>query len=60
MGEYGLISTKERPIKKFDAIILTVAHNEFKKLNFDNLKKEASIVYDFKNILSEIQKDNSL
>ena len=60
MGEYGLISTKERPIKKFDAIILTVAHNEFKKLNFDTLKKEASIVYDFKNILSEIQKDNSL
>ena len=60
MDEYGLISTKEIPIKKFDAIILTVAHNDFKKLNFNNLKKEVSMVYDLKNILSEIQKDNSL
>ena len=60
MDEYGLISTKEIPTKKFDAIILTVAHNDFKKLNFNTLKKEASMVYDLKNILSEIQKDNSL
>jgi len=60
MDEYGLISTKEIPIKKFDVIILTVAHNEFKKLNFDILKKETSVVYDVKNSLSQSQKDNGL
>ena len=49
--EYGLRSTKEVPTKKFDAIILTVAHDEFKILNLEMLKKENGIVYDVKNIL---------
>ena len=44
----------------FDAIILTVAHNEFKELNFETLKKEMSVVYDVKNSLSENQKDKGL
>ncbi len=55
--EYGLLSTKIVPKKKFDAIVLTVAHNEFKMLSFELLKKENAIVYDVKNILSEGQRD---
>ncbi len=58
--EYNLDSIKEIPNKKFDAIILTVAHNEFKQLDFESLKKETSIVYDVKNSLSEDQKDKGL
>jgi len=58
--EYGLISTDAVPTKKFDTIILTVAHDEFKELNFDTLKKEVSVVYDVKNSLSEDQKDKGL
>ena len=55
--EYGLLSTKIVPKKRFDAIVLTVAHNEFKMLNFELLKKGNAIVYDVKNILSEGQRD---
>ena len=53
MNEYGLVSIKELPKAKFDAIVLTVAHNEFKDLDFSVLKNEKSIIYDVKGILSE-------
>ncbi|TXD56696.1 nucleotide sugar dehydrogenase [Polaribacter sp. IC066] len=53
MHEYGLRSTKEVPTKKFDAIILTVAHNEFKELDFDSLKNQLSVTYDVKGVLHE-------
>ncbi len=51
--EYGLTSRNK-------LLILTVAHNEFKELDFDQLKKEASVVYDVKNSLAENQKDKGL
>ena len=60
MQEYGLTSTKIVPTKKFDAIVLTVAHNEFKEVDFKTLKNNISIVYDVKNILSDIDKDKNL
>ena len=59
-NEYGLFSSKEKPNKKFDAIVLTVAHNEFKELDFQSLKKEKSVVYDVKNILANSLKDKTL
>lgn len=37
--------------QKFDAIVLGVAHNEFKDLDFNSLKKEIAVVYDVKGIL---------
>ena len=40
MSEFGLVSTKDRPNKKFDAIVITVAHNEFKKLKLENFIKK--------------------
>jgi UDP-N-acetyl-D-glucosamine/UDP-N-acetyl-D-galactosamine dehydrogenase len=58
--EYGLESTKILPDKEFDAIILTVSHNEFKNLNYNKLSKEIAVVYDVKNFLSVDQKDKGL
>jgi len=58
--EYRLTSLDVLPLKKFDAIILAVAHNEFKELNFEILKKETSVIYDVKNILSKNQRDKVL
>jgi UDP-N-acetyl-D-galactosamine dehydrogenase len=60
MHEYGLISTKIKPTQKFDAIVLTVSHKEFKNLDFPSLKNEKAILYDVKNILEESIKDKTL
>lgn len=38
--------------KKYDAIVLTVAHDEFLTIDLSSLKKENAIVYDVKGILS--------
>lgn len=51
--EYKLEVTSQMPDKKFDAIILTVAHNEFMKLNLNDYLKEDGIIYDVKGILEE-------
>ncbi len=49
---YKLVLSENINDKKFDAILLAVGHNEFKKLNIDDLKnKSNSIVYDVKGIL---------
>lgn len=58
--EYNLTSTKTLPQKKFDGIVLTVAHNEFKTLEYAALKNEKAVVYDVKNMLSEAVRDKSL
>jgi UDP-N-acetyl-D-galactosamine dehydrogenase len=60
LHEYDLISVKELPKEKFDAVVLTVSHNEFKELDFSSLKKENSLIYDVKNILSEEVSDKVL
>ena len=60
LNEYGIISTRNLPKEKFDCIVLTVSHNEYKYLDFASLKKENSIIYDVKNILSESIKDKTL
>ena len=53
MREYGLYSLKELPKTKFDALVLTVAHNEFKDLDFSDILNEKSIIYDVKGVLSK-------
>ena len=58
--EYGLISTSKLPNETFDAIVLTVAHNEFITLDFSLLRNEKSVVYDVKNVLVESIKDKNL
>lgn len=49
--EYAIESTRELPTHKFDAIVLGVAHNEFKNLPLASLKKEKAILYDVKGAL---------
>ncbi len=51
LNEYGLISLKHLPKNKFDALVLTVAHNQFINLDLTNLTKENSVIYDVKNVL---------
>ena len=48
MQEYNINITNELPEKRYDAIILTVAHDAFKTLEFNNLQKEQSVLYDVK------------
>jgi UDP-N-acetyl-D-glucosamine/UDP-N-acetyl-D-galactosamine dehydrogenase len=49
--EYDLDIINKIPNNKFDAIVLTVSHNEFSIINLETLKKEKSVVYDVKGIL---------
>ncbi|MCT7574656.1 Vi polysaccharide biosynthesis UDP-N-acetylglucosamine C-6 dehydrogenase TviB [Aliarcobacter butzleri] len=48
--EYNLKLIKELNIAKYEAIVLAVAHNEFKELK---LKTDENIVFDIKSILDE-------
>ncbi|MDR2275708.1 MAG: nucleotide sugar dehydrogenase [Sphingobacterium sp.] len=57
--EYGIESTTDLPNKKFDAIVLGVAHKEFLDINFSSLKKDIAIVYDVKGTITE-EADNRL
>jgi len=50
--EYGL-SLVEKPNKKYHAIILTVSHNEFNQLDWNEFKNEATVVYDVKGFLDK-------
>jgi len=50
--EYGLKTSKNKPsLKKYEAIILTVAHNEFKSLNLKTLLNDKGIIYDVKGVI---------
>ncbi|SIQ58828.1 UDP-N-acetyl-D-galactosamine dehydrogenase [Chryseobacterium sp. RU37D] len=51
--EYSLNVVSEIPEEKFDAIILTVAHNEFMNVNLNNYLKEGGIIYDVKGVLQK-------
>ncbi len=48
LHEYNINVINEAPTEKYDAIILTVAHDEYKNLNIDSLRKEQSVLYDVK------------
>jgi len=53
LHEYNLVSLKKLQKDKFDTIVLTVAHNEFKNIDLSMFKKENAIIYDVKGILDE-------
>ncbi|WP_163407817.1 nucleotide sugar dehydrogenase [Flavobacterium ajazii] len=57
--EYGLMTTNILPEEKFDAIVLGVAHSEFLKLDFLEIQKSNSLIYDVKGVLGTIS-DNRL
>ncbi|MCH1547301.1 MAG: nucleotide sugar dehydrogenase [Flavobacteriaceae bacterium] len=60
MHEYGMKSSKKIPNTKFDAVVLTVAHNKFKNLDFSLLMKDNAVIYDVKNILPNSLADRTL
>ncbi len=60
-SEYGISLIKEISSEKFDAIVLAVAHEEFKNISVSNLKKSPdSVVYDVKGIWNREDVDGRL
>jgi UDP-N-acetyl-D-glucosamine/UDP-N-acetyl-D-galactosamine dehydrogenase len=57
--EYGL-SLSQKPDEKYDAIVLAVAHKEFKGMDMESLKHEDSIVYDIKGFFDKTVSDKRL
>ena len=57
--EYKLTTINLLPEEKFDAIVLGVSHKEFLGLNFSDLQKENSLLYDVKGVLGALA-DNRL
>lgn len=57
--EYKLETINSLPEKKFDALVLGVAHSEFLKIDFSSLQKEKSLIYDVKGVLGSLA-DNRL
>jgi len=60
--EYGLVChfSEEYISQKFDAIILTVAHEEFINLDIKQLLNENGVIYDVKGVLSKENVDRRL
>jgi len=58
--EYGIELQNKLPEGAFDAVILAVAHNEFKKLNISKISNGSCIVYDVKGVLTEDMIDGKL
>jgi UDP-N-acetyl-D-galactosamine dehydrogenase len=55
--EYDLEINNTMPSKKYDGLILAVAHAEYTTLELSDYKKEQSVVYDIKGILPAGQYD---
>lgn len=51
LQEYGLLTSKKIPNSKFDAIVLTVAHEKFITLDLRKMLNENGIIYDVKGVL---------
>ena len=52
--EYNLSCLSQIPTeKKFDGIVLGVAHTEFLNLDYSEIRKDTSIIYDVKGVLSQ-------
>lgn len=58
--EYGIAVLNTLPDKKFDGVVLAVAHNEFKDLDLSQLLNGKSVVYDVKGILAAEKVDGRL
>jgi len=61
--EYGLVITQELKQNHYDAIILAVGHNEFKKLGAEKIRKfgkSEHVLYDLKYVLDKSSVDMRL
>ena len=58
---YGISLEKEIPSAKYDAIVLAVAHDEFKSISVSSLMKDTcSVVYDVKGVWDREEVDGRL
>jgi UDP-N-acetyl-D-galactosamine dehydrogenase len=58
---YGISLNKVIPSAKYDAVVLAVAHDEFKNISVINLKKNpSSVVYDVKGVWNREEVDGRL
>lgn len=60
INKLGVSLSPQMPIKKFDAVILAVAHLEFLEIDFKALVKNSSIIYDIKGVLDKNLVDGRL
>ncbi len=51
LDEYNISLVNDLPTEKYEAIVLTVAHREFKSLDLDTLKQPNAVIYDVKGFL---------
>ena len=58
--EYGIEVKNEIPREKYDAVILAVAHNEFRNLGIASLLNDNGVVYDVKGVLDRSLSDARL
>ena len=59
--EYGIdILNDYNPAKKYEAILLAVAHDEFKDINFEDLYKSGAVVFDAKAVIDRRWVDGRL
>ena len=49
--DYQIMIQNHMTNKKYDAIILAVAHKQLQDFNFENFKKDKAVIYDVKGIL---------
>jgi UDP-N-acetyl-D-galactosamine dehydrogenase len=59
LHEYG-VQLIEQPTGQYDGLLLTVAHKEFASIDYQNLRKTESVVFDIKSFLSADQVDGRL
>ncbi len=59
-AEYDIDIVNQIPDKKYDAVILAVAHAEFNSLNLDGILVDNHVVYDVKWCLDKTKIDGSL
>lgn len=58
--EYGITVMNNEPTKRYEAIVLTVAHKSFLEHDLSLFKADKCIVYDVKSVLPKSQVDNRL
>ena len=51
--EYNLITTRQLPEKKYDGVVLAVAHNQFLGIDFKSILNSNGIIYDVKGVLGK-------
>lgn len=57
--EYG-VDLVEKPGFDYDAVVLAVAHNEFKEMNVRAFGRKEAVIYDIKGLLDKSQYDERL